>query len=131
MPDDLGTSLIISSWPLLLTTEMASQFLSLDKERFLELVRHNKIDTVDAGGDQVRWHRHDIEKVISKLPKIDFQSLVKSMPRMRSLDDATIEKLRLRWPFACKEPVKHGCPSWCHFVTLARLSAWGDPQSID
>ena len=80
-------------WPLLLTTEMALQFLSLDQERFLELVRQSKIDAVDMEGGEVRWDRRDLEKAVSRLPKMHLQSLVKSTPRVWSLDDATIDKI--------------------------------------
>ena len=93
MSDDPGASLILRPWPLLLTTEMASQFLSLDRERFLELVKQIRIDAIDIDGDEVRWHRRDIEKAVSKLPKIYSQSLMKSSLRARSLDDSTIDRI--------------------------------------
>ena len=93
MQEKSQTSLVVRSWPLLLSTEAAAQFLSLDQESFWDLTERLKLRPVDTGGGELRWQRRDIEKAVSQLPKIDISSTGKSAPRIRSLDDASIDKI--------------------------------------
>jgi len=91
----------------------------IDQKRFLAVVSQIKIETIDIGRGAVRWHRRDIEKAVSKLLRLDWQALVKRAPRMRSLNDATIDKIAAAVAVRFQDAGLASCPSWCHAPMLS------------
>lgn len=62
MSEERSAALVIQGWPILLTTEMAAQYFSLDEDGFLEVMRALKMLPAMAGDDKLRWLRRDLER---------------------------------------------------------------------
>ena len=93
MADSAPTPPIIQAWPLLLTTEMAALYLSIDVASFRSLQARMKINPVDVGGPECRWPRRELEKAAARLPKLDTCSGVDTMRPVVTLDEASIHRL--------------------------------------
>lgn len=58
----------LPNWPVLLTTEMASRYLSLDENSFNLVVHRGGVRPVDLGLAMTRWRRTELDRLINALP---------------------------------------------------------------
>lgn len=60
----------VEGWPALMSTEMATRYLSVEEARFIELVNRFKTPAVEAGDTSIRWRRLDLDRLIKQLPSV-------------------------------------------------------------
>lgn len=61
---------VVQTWPVLLTSEMASMYLSVDANRFMYLCDKLSLDAVDLGDGLLRWDRRELDKRLVLLPRV-------------------------------------------------------------
>lgn len=95
----VATPVIVQTWPILLTSEMAAIYLSVTIDHF-EIVSQNlQLQAVDAGDGVMRWDRRDLDTRLALLPKVAATTIFSGAIRKgesRSIDQlaqAVAEKL--------------------------------------
>lgn len=58
----------VEGWPALMSTEMATRYLSVEESLFIELINRFKIPAVEVGDSSIRWRRLDLDRLTKQLP---------------------------------------------------------------
>lgn len=84
---------VIEGWPALLSTEMASRYLSIDETTFLQLAERHHAPAVNVDGATMRWRRQDLDRLIKKLPSISYKLPSDYSRHLVRLEDAHVEAI--------------------------------------
>lgn len=90
---------IVQTWPILLTSEMAAMYLSITIVHFEVVSQNLQLQAVDVGDGVLRWDRRDLDKQLALFPKVAAttnSSATKQKDEARSIDQlaqAVLEKL--------------------------------------
>lgn len=82
----------ITTWPALLTLEMACRYLSLEKRIFLLLAKKWNIYPVEMLGEAVLWRTKDLDALLRRLPA-DTPPVDRPEAPMIRLDRDTIDQI--------------------------------------
>lgn len=91
--------IVVQTWPVLLTREMASMYLSVDADRFTHLCHKLHLDAIDVGDGLLRWDRRELDKRLVLLPRVTAQGTTRSSadqlkpPSVDQLAQAVADKL--------------------------------------
>lgn len=83
--------LVVQSWPVLLTREMAAMYLSVDADRFTHLCQMLHLDAIDIGDEQLRWDRRELDKRLVLLPRVKAHESFQRTPG--KADAVSVEQL--------------------------------------
>jgi excisionase family DNA binding protein len=95
---------IVQTWPLLLTSEMAAMYLSVTIDHFEMISQNLHLQAVDVGDGVLRWDRRDLDERLALLPKVaatTIFSMTAQKGESRSIDQlaqAVAEKLGFSKP---------------------------------
>src|SRR5579872_5161663 len=71
MPNPTDSALTpLPNWPILLTTELAARYLSIDENTFAMLAETSNLEPVDLGVSLIRWRRSELDRLVAKLPAV-------------------------------------------------------------
>ena len=84
---------VIEGWPELMTTEMATRYLSIDEDSLFRLAARHQIPAVEVDAASIRWRKQDLDRIIKKLPSAsDLPTSDKPMHMIR-LESVHIEAI--------------------------------------
>lgn len=84
---------VIEGWPALLSTEMASRYLSIDERTLLQLAERHHAPAVYVDGATMRWRRQDLGHLIKKLPTMKYRRPSDHSVHLVRLEVAHIEAI--------------------------------------
>lgn len=58
----------LPNWPILMGTEMAARYLSMDENSFALMMRREGVRPVELGLSMVRWRRTELDRLVAALP---------------------------------------------------------------
>lgn len=83
----------IDGWPGLMSTEMATRYLSVEEARFLELASRFRIPAADAEDGLLRWRKQDLDRLIHRLPSVEAPPARNRIKHLIRLEEAHIEAI--------------------------------------
>ena len=92
----------VEGWPGLMSTEMATRYLSVEEARFLKIASRFGIPAVDAEDGSTRWRKQDLDRLIKRLPSVAAPPASSHMTHhirieenhIEAIADAVAERLR-------------------------------------
>lgn len=58
----------LPNWPILMGTELAARYLSMDENSFALMMRREGVRPVELGLSMVRWRRSELDRLVADLP---------------------------------------------------------------
>jgi len=93
MPNPTDSALTpLPNWPILLTTELAARYLSIDENTFAMLAETSNLEPVDLGVSLIRWRRSELDRLVAKLPAVVWAPETRAS-NAKELDQASIERI--------------------------------------
>ena len=83
----------VEGWPGLMSTEMATRYLSIEQTGFLELAARFGIPAVEAEEGSPRWRKQDLDRLIKKLPSMALPSGGTRTTHLIRLEESHIEAI--------------------------------------
>lgn len=80
----------VEGWPGLISTEMASRYLSLEEATFFELAARFGVLAVETGDGVLKWRRQDLDRLIRKLPSLTATPIKPQTTHLLRLEDSHI-----------------------------------------
>ena len=58
----------LPNWPILMGTELAARYLSMDENSFALMMRREGVRPVELGLSMIRWRRTELDRLVADLP---------------------------------------------------------------
>lgn len=84
---------LIEGWPALMSTEMAARYLSVEKEKLIDLASLFDAQVVELDNGRVRWRRQELDRLIKKLPQVSSRALAAQPARVFRLEPSQLDEL--------------------------------------
>lgn len=83
----------IDGWPALMSTEVATRYLSMSEDALLDLACRLAIPVVRLDETQTRWKKQDLDGLIRRLPKEPIVSTSPPAHRVLRLETSQVEAI--------------------------------------
>jgi len=84
---------LLPNWPILMSTDMAARFLSVDELTFALVAERSNLKPVNLGVPLVRWRRAELERLVAKLETAEHTVTDPRLVAMREADEGLAERI--------------------------------------